>query len=47
MGNEKKPTTARELLAKGWELTEQSLILLGLPFPMKSDFRSIAAKLLM
>ncbi|MGO9943043.1 MAG: hypothetical protein ACLPIC_09785 [Rhodoblastus sp.] len=44
MNSEKKPITARELLAKGWELTEQSLILLGLPFPHEIEFQVDGAK---
>jgi hypothetical protein len=33
MSDEQKPMTARELLARGWELTEQSMALVGLLIP--------------
>ena len=33
MSDEQKPMTAGELLAKGWELTEQSMALVGLLIP--------------
>ena len=33
MSDEQKPITARELLAKGWELTQQSMALLGMAIP--------------
>ena len=39
MCGEQKPTTARELLAKAWELTEQSMALAGLPVPYCIHFQ--------
>ena len=33
MSNGPKPITSRELLAKGWELTQQNMALAGLPVP--------------
>jgi hypothetical protein len=40
MSTEQKPMTGSELLAKGWELTRESMALVGLPIPSQSDFRS-------
>ncbi len=39
MSDEQKPMTASELLAKGWELTEQSMALVGLPIPDEIQFQ--------
>jgi hypothetical protein len=33
LSSEQKPITAKELLAKGWELTEQSMVLVGMSIP--------------
>ena len=39
MSDEQKPMTARELLAKGWELTQQSMALVGMPVPDCIEFK--------
>jgi hypothetical protein len=39
MSSEQKPLTARELLAKGWELTRESMALVGLPIPHEVEFQ--------
>ena len=39
MSNEQKPMTARELLAKGWELTQQSMALVGMSIPAYIHFQ--------
>ena len=39
MSTEQKPMTARELLAKGWELTRESMALAGMVIPETIQFR--------
>ena len=39
MSIEQKPMTARELLTKGWELTRESMALVGLPIPHEIQFQ--------
>jgi len=39
MSEEQKPITSRELLAKGWDLTQQSVEFAGLPIPPVVHFR--------
>jgi hypothetical protein len=39
MSDEQKPVTARELLAKSWELTQQSMALVGLRIPHAIEFQ--------
>jgi hypothetical protein len=41
MSTEQKPMTARELLAKAWELTEQSMALVGLLIPPEIELFQI------
>jgi hypothetical protein len=40
MSDEQKPVTAKELLAKGWELTRESMALVGLPIPEEIYFQT-------
>ena len=44
MSDEQKPMTARELLAKGWELTRESMALVGMPIPELYPFSDRRAK---
>jgi hypothetical protein len=37
--SEQVPVTAKELLAKGWELTEQSMALVGMDIPVYLDYQ--------
>ena len=37
--DEQKPMTSRELLAEGWELTRESMALVGLPIPREIEFQ--------
>jgi hypothetical protein len=39
MSDEQRPLTARELLAKAWELTRESMALIGLPIPLAIRFQ--------
>ena len=39
MSDEQEPVTTRELLAKGWELTRESMALVGLPIPHEIQFQ--------
>ena len=39
MSSEQKPITARELRRKGWELTQQSMALVGMSIPVYIDFQ--------
>jgi hypothetical protein len=39
MRSEQVPVTAKELLAKGWELTEQSMALVGMDIPVYLDYQ--------
>jgi hypothetical protein len=44
MSDKRKPVTARELLVEGWELTRQSMALIGLPVPHEIEFQIDGAK---